>query len=455
MLSTIKQSNMDNKTIEISKIKPIYNQYIRNIESIDIFFNKLYIKAIEEDKSILITQKEYLLDVIRETFGEDNYEKLIKKIESKKKQKLELDDKSNSGETINESEEIVDKKENLKTETEIEESTTIPTEKYELFLYRLDKAPKIQSKNLEILSNSTFLMLNNYYEYLFADLLSFHFTNNNNIIEEKNISISLSELKNFTTIEEAYKDLLFKEIEKLLLDLNFEELKNYFKKLDVSLAENYINWNLINEIRERRHLIVHNNGIVNQKYLNKSNNLHNLKIGDSVNVDNDYLKTAIDETLYAGALLIINCWAKWDKEFSSDAVSEIVDLSFECLKKKKYHLVIRLCEYAEKEIKPRNEAEEIYFLNIKINHCIALKELSRTKDLNSKIGNIRFGTLTPIYKLAKSILIDDFKEAQNIFNQAIIVDNLIKDQYLDWPLFENLRNNDEIHKYCISQFCSN
>lgn len=453
MLPVIKQIQMDNKTTESSKIEPIYNQYIRNIESIDIFFNKLYIKAIEEDKSILVAEKEYLLDVIRETFGEDNYEKFKNKIESRKKQKLGLDDKSNYEDATNESEEIFDKKENLTTE--IEEPETIPTEKYELFLYRLHKAPKIQSKNLEILSNSAFLMLNNYYEYLFADLLSFHFTNNNNIIEEKNISISLSELKNFTTIEEAYKDLLFKEIEKLLLDLNFEELKNYFKKLDVSLAENYINWNLINEIRERRHLIVHNNGIVNQKYLNKSNNLHNLKIGDNVNVDSDYLKTAIDEILYAGALLIINCWAKWDKEFSSNAISEIVDLSFECLKKKKYHLVIRLCEYVEKEIKPRNEVEEIYFLNIKINHCIALKELSRTKDLNSKIGNIRFGTLTPIYKLAKSILIDDFKEVQNIFNQAIIVDNLIIDQYLEWPLFENLRNHDELHKYCISQFSTN
>lgn len=442
---------MEDTTNETSKIEPIYNQYIRNIESIDIFFRKLSIKALEEDKSILISQKEYFENSLRFALGEEAFERVKAKLESKENGNTETNDES-SKEDINESIEL---KVIHKEEEEEEESTKIPKEKIDTFFYKMLKAPKIQSKNFEILSNSTFLMLNNYFEYLFADLLSFHFTNNKNIIEEKNISISLSELKNFTTIEEAYKDLLFKEIEKLLLDLNFEELKDYFKKLGVGLAEDFVNWDLINEIRERRHLIVHNNAIINQKYLNKSKNIFNLNIGDKVNIEKEYLKNAIDEVLFAGALLIFNCWGKWDKNYTSDAISEIVNLTFDSLKRKNYSLVIRTCEFVEKMIKPRNEEEETYFLHIKFNHCIALKRISNKKELNIKLENIKVGNLTPIYKLAKSVLIEDIEGIKNVFNQAIIVDDLIIDQYYEWPLFEDLRNNEDLHKFCLLQFEAN
>jgi len=442
---------MEDSTNEISKIGPIYNQYIRNLESIEVFFNKLSHKALEEDKSILIAQKKYFEDSLRSTLGDEVYERFKAKLESEENGIIDIADESQNEDIDKSIEpeeatvEIIDK----------QESDKIPKEKIDAFFYKIFQAPKIQTKNFEILSNGTFLMLNNYFEYLFADLLSFHFTNNKNIIEEKNISISLSELKNFSTIEEAYKDLLFKEIEKLLLDLNFEELKEYFKKLGISLAEDFINWDLINEIRERRHLIVHNNAIVNQKYLNKSKNICNLNIGDNVNIENDYLKNAIDEVLFAGALLIFNCWGKWDKVYASDAISEIVDLTFELLKRKNYSLVNRTCEYVEKMIKPRNEKEETYLLNINFNHCIALKRISKKKELNSKLENIRVGNLTPIYKLAKSVLIEDSEGIKNVFNQAIIVDDLIIDQYFEWPLFEDLRNNEELHKFCISQFETN
>lgn len=442
---------MEDSTNEISKIEPIYNQYIRNLESIEIFFNKLSHKALEEDESILIAQKKYFEDSLRSTLGDEVCERFKAKLESEENGIIEITDESQNEDTYKSIEpeeinvEIIDEK----------ESDNIAKEKLDAFYYKIFQAPKIQTKNFEILSNSTFLMLNNYFEYLFADLLSFHFANNKNIIEEKNISISLSELKNFSTIEEAYKDLLFKEIEKLLLDLNFEELKDYFKKLGVSLAEDFINWDLINEIRERRHLIVHNNAIINQKYLNKSKNIFNLNFGDNVNIENDYLKNAIDEVLFAGALLIFNCWGKWDKVYSSDAISEIVDLTFELLKRKNYSLVNRTCEYVEKMIKPRNEEEETYLLNINFNHCIALKRISKKKELNLKLENIRVGNLSPIYKLAKSVLIEDSEGVKNVFNQAIIVDDLIIDQYFEWPLFEDLRNNEELHKFCISQFETN
>ena len=221
----------EDKHSDKSTINYIYQQFIRNIESVEAFFETFSLKALEEDKSILESRKTHLENAILKTFGEEGLKDFLKEIE--------------------------------KEDTEVEEnkatSKEVPVEKLEDFLYQVTRTPKLQDKNFEILSNGAFLILNNHFEYLFADLLTFHFTTNKKVLEEKNISISLNELKNYSTVEEAYNDILFREVEKILLDLSFDEIKNYFKKLDVSLSEKLIDWELINEIRERRHLIVHNN----------------------------------------------------------------------------------------------------------------------------------------------------------------------------------------------------
>jgi hypothetical protein len=412
---------------KMNNIDNIFEQFIQNIESVEIFFQKFSLIAIEEDKSILESKQLYFEETIKQTLGEEALLEITNIIQKK----------------INESDDDGDKK-NLIGE--------IPKEKYHEFIYKMTKAPKIPTKNFEILSNSTFLILNNYFEFLFADLLTFHFTNNKNLIEEKNITISLTELKNYSNLEEAYNEILFKEVEKLLLDLNFEEIKNYFKKLGVSLSNDFIDWDFINEIRERRHLLVHNNAIVNKKYIAKSGNPYKLDIGEKININPKYLKSAIDEIQIAGVLLIINCWGKWSKETATDAINEILTFSFNLLVKKKYSMSIKICEYIEKNIIARDDDQENCVTRAKFNHCIALKRLKKENQLQKKLNEIRTGTLSPIFKVAKNILSNKYDTAIDLFPQAILVDNFIIDQYLEWPIFEELRTNIELHKRSLKQF---
>lgn len=435
----------EDKHSDKTTISNVYEQFTRNIESVEAFFETFKLKALEEDKSILESRKSHLENAILKTFGEEGLKDFLKEIEKEDKKELPKEKKEGK------QEEKEEKQEEKKTDSK----EKVPVEKLEDFLYQITKTPKLQDKNFEILSNGAFLILNNHFEYLFADLLTFHFTTNKEVIEEKNISFSLNELKNYSTVEEAYNDILFREVEKILLDLSFDEIKNYFKKLDVSLSENLIDWQLINEIRERRHLIVHNNSIVNKKYLSRTGNPFNVEIGNQLEIKADYLKSSIAEIKLAGIILIMNCWGKWSKDNVTEAVGELMDLTFELLRANKNDLVLKICEYIDKNIKPRNDDEESYILRAKINNCIALKRLGKDTILNNKLKGIRTSSMSPIFKIAKHLLKNEHKETISLINQAIIVDDLMKDDFMEWPLFEDIRLDEEFNELAIKEFEKN
>jgi hypothetical protein len=234
--------------------------------------------------------------------------------------------------------------------------------------------------------------------------------------------------------------------------MNFEEIKGYFKKLDVSLSENLINWEKINEIRERRHLVVHNNSIINKKYIGKTENPYNFKIGDSARINNDYLIETINEIQTAGVLLIIDCWGKWEKGNATEAILEILNLTFDLLKEKKYNLTLKICEYVEKNIAPRNDDQENCIIRIKFNYCIALKRIEELKKLDKKLEELRVGSMSPIFKIAKHILNDENELAITLIKQSIIVDELKLEDYLEWPIFEELRNDKDLNSLAREQF---
>jgi hypothetical protein len=434
-----------------SKIHLIFEQFILNIQSVELFFKKFSIQALEEDKSILESKRGYMEKVFKKALGEEAFDKVMSQINN---EKLEAETKEilvADAETITE-----EYKEVISESTNDQEvsshSKKYSDSKYLDLIFEIDNAPKLQTKNYEILTSSSFLMINNYFEFLFADLLTFHFTNTKNAIEEKSINISLSELKNYSTIEEAYNEILFKEVEKLLIDMNFEEIKGYFKKLDVSLSENLINWEKINEIRERRHLVVHNNSIINKKYIGKTENPYNFKIGDSARINNDYLIETINEIQTAGVLLIIDCWGKWEKGNATEAILEILNLTFDLLKEKKYNLTLKICEYVEKNIAPRNDDQENCIIRIKFNYCIALKRIEELKKLDKKLEELRVGSMSPIFKIAKHILNDENELAITLIKQSIIVDELKLEDYLEWPIFEELRNDKDLNSLAREQF---
>ena len=330
------------------------------------------------------------------------------------------------------------------TKTENADNVIPPDKVMELFR-KLKKLPKISAKNYEILSRSSFLMLNNYFEYLLSDLLSYHYNKFQKSLNEKKFNLTLKEINEYETIDEFTKALITKEVETMMVEMTFDELLEHFHiKLEIDNEKEIINWDRIRECRERRHLIVHNSSIVNKKYMLRSKNPFNLKIGDTVSIDKEYFDEACKEFFLAGLLLSYNSWGKWDKEETTKAVMHIMFDSYEMLKQKNYDFVSKFTTYAQK-IDARNEDQEDYLLRTKVNRLIALKKLNENTSLVKELKKIKVGTASPIFKLAFAILSDKHENLLELVKHAKSIDELDINKYKEWPIYDFIRENNDIN----------
>lgn len=405
----------ESKNTELSEsVNSIYSSYSENLNSVKLYFSKFGNLALGEDDNIKENSEAFFKMVL------EDMEKTKKKV--------------------------------INPETQVEEEV-IDDESFKKIMRHFTKRPKISPRNYEILSRSSFLMLNNYFEYLLTDLLSYYYNKYKNSLDEKEFKLTLKELNEFETIEEATKSVILKEVESILVEKTFNELLNHFEKtLSISLEKELIHWNKIIEIRERRHLIVHNSSIVNKKYITRTGNPFGLEIGETIHVQNDYFENSLNELKIAGQLLLFNCWGNWDKNNIDTAVYQIMLLTFEDLKLGNNDTARRICEYSN-QIVAKNEIQEDYLFRIKVNHAIALKKTNSQKSLDKVIKTIKVGTATPIFKIAFNILNDNHIGLVDLFKKAIVIDELNKDFYLEWPIFDFVRiEKTALHEELLQTF---
>lgn len=405
-------NSKEEKKEKVYNVESIYDTYFENLNSVKLYFYKFGNLASGEDESIKEKSKEFFDQALSEI--KEEMERVENKDDTLSKQQVET---------------YLNK-----------------------FARKITKQPRISPRNYEILSRSSFLMLNNYFEYLIADLLSYYYNKFKNSLNEKEFKFTLKELNEYDSIEEATKDLIVKEVESLIIDKSFNELLDHFEdKLSISLEKTLIKWDEIIEIRERRHLIVHNSSVVNKKYISRTNNPFNYKIGDVVHIDKDYFLKSWSQFKLAGQLLIFNCWGNWDKDNIDNAIYQIMIQTFSDLNSKNYELVCKTCKYSE-QIEPKNEDQEDYILRIKVNNAISLKKQNKDTEVKKVLKKIKVGTATPIFKIAHNILSDKHDDLEELFTQAIIVDKLNIDSYLEWPIFDFVRGKDEINQRLIKTF---
>ncbi|RCR69297.1 MoaD/ThiS family protein [Larkinella punicea] len=400
-------------------IENIYKTYQANLKAVSYYFEKFGDLAIGEDRS-MASEASGFINALFQKSGID-----IDTIRNNDKKNRDDNEKSSF-------------------KIQIDEADA------NLLLKMVDKQSKISTKNFEVLSKGAFLMLNNYFEYLLADLLSFYYTSFQKSLNDKEVKMSLKEINEYESIEELVNAQIQREVEAMLIEKTFEQLLDHFEtRLKISLEKDIINWSLIKEYRERRHIIVHNSSIVNKKYITRTDNPYNLKIGDTVGISKEYFAESLRVFQIAGLLLIFECWGNWEKGTADKAIETMMVQSFNFLKNNDNHLAKSICNFSDK-IEARNEHQENCLLRLLINKCIALKRLDNKTTLKKELKKIKVGTSTPIFKIAYLILNDNDEDLLENFKRAKVLKEIDKHIYFEWPIFEFIRNRDDLHLEIIN-----
>jgi hypothetical protein len=289
-----------------------------------------------------------------------------------------------------------------------------------------------------ILRRGALVALVSYLEALFSELIQSFYLRYPAALPAESRLLSLSDLREIGSVEEAERYLIMKEVDSVLRE-GLEQQLRYFSdrlKVDMKPLDPFIQG--LVEVFQRRNLVVHNGGVVNRTYLkNVWEELikqYGINEGQQLSIDKQYLSNAIDNVCLCGVILSQQCWKKWEKkDDSSDDV--LHNHIYESLAEERYDLVINLARFTDGIKLFTENARRM----ITINHAIAWKELGNREQMEEVLSKHDWSACAIRFTLALHALRAEEEEFFNTLSRAIAADEIGRHALEEWPLFKAFR----------------
>lgn len=295
---------------------------------------------------------------------------------------------------------------------------------------------KIEStiKQNEILYSGSLLLLMTYFENTISKILKNDFQRHPERMSLENKSVSYKILEKAENIQDIKNHLIEEEVISIMYK-SVSDWIEYFKRT-IKLKLEYITEVLpqLKEVIARRNIIVHNDSIVNNIYLNsiKETRRATVKCGDILSVNKEYVLDAVDLIENVCMSLITEMWVN---EFgrNEDEMKKIIGLIFdEYLTFEKWENARILYEICLKS-KKLNDANE---LMCKINRWQCYKWQNRFAEVKDDVLKQDISACSPQFKLAIMALLDNYTEFFEYYEKQSEIGEA---QLKSWPLFRKIR----------------
>lgn len=308
------------------------------------------------------------------------------------------------------------------------------------------KVEALQRQN-EILYSGSLMLLVTYFENTIAKILKkdLQIHPQRMSLETKSVSYKILEMSN--NIEDVRNFLIENEVTAMMYK-SVSEWIEYFKK-SVKLKLEYVTKTLpeLKEIISRRNVIVHNEGVVNNIYMNTVSEEYRLHvhIGDILSVDREYILNAIDLVELIGMSIILEMWIN-ESDKDKKEVDKVLAIVFdEYLIFEKWENARILYEICLKSNKMQLADE----LMCKINRWQCYKWLGQFDEMKREVEELDITACQPMYKLGVLALLEKDEEFFECFGKQ---NDIGESELKEWPLFRGIRQNQiYIQRYGISE----
>lgn len=406
------------KEEETADLEDIHSSFKRNLESLEAFVNSVAPIAEERDKDIDKRRGEIINEIVKIV-------KADKGAIEKKKRGLTIT--TTSEKTANKVVQLV---------------TTLP---------------RLPLPQAQLLYRSSFVTLMSYFDFLLSDLIHYFYRKYPESLSSKELPLTLRELKLLGGVDDAVDWVINKEADSILYD-NLGKQKLYLKNtLKIDTADNIINWKKLVEAMERRHIIVHNDCKINKRYLSNVDPSQvpepakDLKEGTRVRITESYFRSVFEEICVSGMILLQVCWRKWEKDDTKNADQQLINHDiYDALVKKDWTCAERLGLFA----KGCDVTDQACRLVLDVNYCQSLKWQGKKDELEKELKKFDVSALSPKFALAVYALKSDPDGFYRNIENAIIVDKITKGNFMEWPLFRELRKDPAYEDKIDAAFAS-
>ena len=308
----------------------------------------------------------------------------------------------------------------------------------------------------EVMGRSSLGALVSEYEAFIARLLEIFSTVIPTAFVTDEDQISIGDLAEFTSIDEAKKALLRKKIEDILHTKSHVEVLTWIgEKFKVNLLSDTELLADFSEICQRRHLLTHAGGVVNRRYLTKCKqagcDLSKLPgLDEKVSIDAKYLRRATARIFQVGFFTLHILWQKLIPKDFDDSLSCILTTSHDFLENELTKMCRRVCDFALGSTKKKSERTSAYLVinkALSFKHDTELDPADRKKNLDLVLASRDWSILSPTLELALACVREDHSKLEDLATSAANVGV----NYMNantWVVFRGVRDKPEF----ISKF---
>lgn len=301
----------------------------------------------------------------------------------------------------------------------------------------------------KIIPRSLFVSLVSQFDAYLGNLIRIMFKIKPELLNLSEKNISYSELIEYSSIDDIKDYIISKEIDSILRDGHIDQFDWLEKRLGIKLRKDLKAWSIFVEATERRNLFVHCDGKVTKQYLNVCRN-HRVErsvefdIGKTLSVDEKYFTQAYKCLFEIGVKLGHVIWRKIQEEDREEADKNLNNISYYLINDEDYELSIILLIFAT-DILKKYSSEESKHVFI-VNKAQVYKWNGNNEECRKIIEGVDWSAADLKFKLAKFVLLDDFKSALEIMKKIGKDGDIKKVDYKEWPLFKEFRKSEKFLK---------
>lgn len=288
-----------------------------------------------------------------------------------------------------------------------------------------------------VLGSSLLMRIVSDFEVLVAGLVRAILAQRPEILRASDRSYSFRELDQFESLQE-FREAVAEEIADGLLRGGFKDWMAWFgTKLHVEVPGVVDAGPEFLEVFQRRHLFVHNAGVVNSAYLRNTRGMDSQpKEGEELTVTHEYLARAADLLEAAGVKLGVATTLKFAPRESTRRTVEgqIENLTYQTLRRARYSVVEDVLDWYLPKVE-----DEVTRLSMRVNLWVSRKHRLGLESVRSEINEWDTRALDSRYRLVKFALLDQNDEAVNLAVELYRRGSLDAASWATWPVLAGVR----------------
>ena len=316
-------------------------------------------------------------------------------------------------------------------------------------LQQLEKRAKdLRASSLAIkkIPQIFFCALIHQYDAFLGKLLRVAFYVKPELLNASQKQMTYSELRSYSSLDEACRHLVEKEIESIIRESHADQFVWMEKRFGLSLRKDLHIWPSFIEMTERRNLFVHCDGVVSSQYIadcraHGAKLDEEIKLGNVLTVNKEYFVNAVDCIMEIGIKLGHVLWRKLQPNQLGAADESLHLISYDLLVDEKYKLAKTLLQFATDTLKKHSSdsIRRMNLINLAIAHYYTGKKETASKILDSQ----DWSACEDKFKLAVSVLRDNYSEAEKVMKKIWKRGEVSREAYSTWPLFRKFRESKE------------